>query len=101
MVVCNPPFFEEEGERLSVMEGQEHHREGGEYAFFFALYKDSFRFPRIGIFTCLLGRATDFHQVRAFLIQEHSDGFVRRVRFGEIEQGRSRRFMVLWSVRFD
>jgi hypothetical protein len=99
VVVCNPPFFEEDAERLSVMEGQEHHTEGGEYAFFFALYKDSFRFPRVRLFTCLLGRAADFHHARAFLAQEHADGFLSRVRFGEIEQGRSRRFIVLWATR--
>jgi hypothetical protein len=83
------------------MEGQEHHIEGGEYGFFFALYKDSFRYRRIHHFSCLLGRATDFHQARAFLMEEHREGYLEMVRFGEIAQGRNRRFIVLWRTARD
>ena len=68
MVVCNPPFFEEEQPTLSAMEGQEHHFDSGEYGFFFLLYKDSFRYKNIKCFSCLIGRATDYHEVKKFLI---------------------------------
>lgn len=98
LVVCNPPFFEEEAATLSAMEPQEHHTECGEYGFFFLLYKDSFRYPRIRHFSCLIGRPGDFVLIRDFLLAEERGGFLGLLRFGEIVQGKNCRFIALWSI---
>lgn len=68
-MVCNPPFFERAEPTISQMQDNEHHVEGGEYSFFFTLYRESFRLPNIDCFTCLIGRLSSFHTIRRFLIK--------------------------------
>ena len=48
----------------------EHKTEGGEYEFFFNIYKESFSFPNIKLFSCLIGRKSDFNDLKRFLIEE-------------------------------
>jgi hypothetical protein len=46
------------------------------------LYKDSFLFRQIEHFSCLVGRATDFQDIKRFLIDEHRLGFLGLLKFG-------------------